>query len=283
MSSNALRPKLDRAVYSGSADQLAEFYGALPQDSVRGLALEGFRRLAERRKSVIAGPQADAANETIERLSLALISSNGDACMAEGEALLNQHSVEKFYLVYVSGAAERLGHWWHRDQISFVDVTVGLGRLHALVRSIEQPIRSRPTASGRKSAIFATAPGERHTLGVTMATDLFRRRGWHILLLVGLDHEALMSRIARADASALGVSAAGEHAALPLARLLVDLRIARPDCRVFISGQIVTEARTLVESVMPDGIAQTVEDADGLLNAFMSSEADATDNMDHRH
>ncbi len=283
MSSKASRPKLDRGAYVGAAGQLTTFYRALPKDAVRDLALEGFRRLAERRNTLIDAPRADAVGDTIERLCLALMSSDCDDSIRAGEAILDAHSVDDFYLIYLSGAAARLGQWWDRDQVSFVDVTVGLGRLHALVRSIEQPIRSRPHKSGRKRAIFATVPGERHTLGVTMATDLFRRRGWHILLLVGLDHDTLVARIARADATALGVSAAGKHAALPLARLLVDLRIARPDCRVFVSGQIVTEARTLVESALPDGIAQSVEEAESLLSAFTSADDAASRDMGLAH
>lgn len=283
MSTKVMRPKLDRGAYSGAADQLTTFYRALPQNSVRNLALEGFRRLAANRKSVIDAPRADEVSDTIERLCLALTSPNAEDSIRAGEIILDTHSVEDFYIVYLSGAAARLGEWWDNDQVSFVDVTVGLGRLHALVRSIEQPIKSRAQKSGRKRAIFATVPGERHTLGVTMATDLFRRRGWHVLLLVGLEHEALVSRIVRADATALGISAAGKHAALPLARLLVDLRIARPDCRIFVSGQIVTEARELVENAMPDGIAQSVEEAESLMNKFTSSDEDETRVTDTQH
>lgn len=283
MSSNAMRPKLDRSTYAGAAGQLTTFYRALPPDSVRDLALEGFRRLAERQKLILDAPRADDVSDTVERLCMALVSTQSEDSVREGEAILAEHSVEDFYLVYLSGAATRLGQWWDRDQVSFVDVTVGLGRLHALVRSLEQPIKSRAQKSGLRKAIFATVPGERHTLGVTMATDLFRRRGWHILLLVGLDHDVLISRITEADATALGVSAAGKHAALPLARLLVDLRIVRPDCRVFVSGKIVTEARDLVESAMPDGIAESVEEAESLLSAFASSEGGSPTAADIQH
>ncbi|MEM9910392.1 MAG: cobalamin-dependent protein [Pseudomonadota bacterium] len=283
MSSNAARPRLDPETFSGDQAQLTTFYNALPPNAVRDLALEGFRRLAERRHKTGDIARDSSVKETIDRMCLALIAADSDASIRTGEAILADQSLEDFYLIYLAGAATRLGQWWDRDRVSFVDVTVALGRLHALVRSIEQPIRSRPNRSGAKRAIFATAPGEKHTLGVTMATDLFRRRGWHILLLVGLEHDALLSRISRADATALGVSAAGQHAAPQLARLLLDLRIVRPDCRVFISGNIVSEARDLVHSLLPDGVAQSVEDAERLLEAFTSHAAGHVAVKDRRH
>ncbi|MEM6375476.1 MAG: cobalamin-dependent protein, partial [Pseudomonadota bacterium] len=271
MSSNATPPRLDQDLYSGAAGPLEDFYRSLPEQAVRDLALEGFRRLAERRKAVIDPPVPKATNDSIERLCRALISHDSDESARAGEAILQDHSVEDFYLVYLSGAASRLGLWWDDDRVSFVEVTVGLGRLHALVRAIEHPVRDRAQRSGSKRAIFATVPGERHTLGVTMATDLFRRRGWHILLLIGMDHDELVSRITQADAKALGVSAGGAHAAAPLARLLLELRINRPDCRVFVSGQIVQKARSLVEKAMPDGIATNLAEAEELLGAFAAS------------
>lgn len=268
MSTKSMRPTLSHSAYRHAADQLTTFYGALPPDAVRDLALEGFRRLAERRKVAEETLRADIPDTSSEHLCTALLSKNREDSLHLGKILLEESSVEDFYLVHLSGAATLLGDLWERDEVSFVDVAVGLGRLHALVRSIEQPVKARAQIAGKKKAIFATVPGERHTLGVTMATDLFRRKGWHILLLVGLDHDALVSRIAEADAAVLGLSAAGKHAALPLARLLVDLRVMRPECRVFVSGKIVTEAKSLVQSALPDGIACTVSEAENLLTKY---------------
>lgn len=54
---------------------------------------------------------------------------------------------------------------------------------------------ARTTQSLDRSALFATVPGETHTLGITMAADLFWDHGRRIDLRTGLDHDALIDAV----------------------------------------------------------------------------------------
>ena len=51
----------------------------------------------------------------------------------------------------------------------------------------------------RTGPFFCAVPGEQHTLGVMMAADLFRRNGWDVGLLIGVDHAEIVERLERDD------------------------------------------------------------------------------------
>ncbi|MEM7076449.1 MAG: cobalamin B12-binding domain-containing protein [Pseudomonadota bacterium] len=257
---------LDREDFVRSADRLPLLSETLPEVALRDLAMEGLRR--------VAGLQTDKPDatgdvtiaENVERLARALIARDRSEGSAICEALLAHGlDTEAFYFTYLAGAARCLGEWWKEDRVSFVDVTVGLGRIHDIVHSLEVPGRTQCISSGLRRAVFVTVPGEEHTLGVTLATDFFRRKGWHVLLLTGLDQDALLKRIKASDASIIGVSAGGAYAAPALQRLLGGVRRVRPDLHVFVTGGIVEKARDAVVSARPDEIADTIKQAETIL------------------
>ncbi len=78
-------------------------------------------------------------------------------------------------------AARRLGDMWNQDLCDFAQVTIALSRLHALLRTLASglPAYSDGQANGRTAA-FAPAPGEQHTLGLAMVRDFFRASGWDV-------------------------------------------------------------------------------------------------------
>ena len=52
----------------------------------------------------------------------------------------------KFYLEYLALAARKLGKWWEEDRVSFLDVTLGTGRIYAIIRAVS-PARPVPVDS----------------------------------------------------------------------------------------------------------------------------------------
>ncbi|MDZ7709375.1 MAG: cobalamin B12-binding domain-containing protein [Roseovarius sp.] len=61
------------------------------------------------------------------------------------------------------------------------------------------------------TVIFASVPGEQHTLGIRMAADLFRGDGWEIALRVGLSEDELIAGISRQPRCIVGLSVGGRH------------------------------------------------------------------------
>lgn len=89
--------------------------------------------------------------------------------------------VEAVYLDLLAPAARRLGEQWEDDSLSFVDVTIGLLRLHQVMRALAPEFRAEaaPQRPGRR-ALLVPAPGEQHSFGLAMVTEFFRRAGWSV-------------------------------------------------------------------------------------------------------
>jgi hypothetical protein len=88
--------------------------------------------------------------------------------------------------------ARDLGHRWDTDEISFADVTVGISRLfrvNAAFSSMMNEIVARPGPR----LLFATLPCQRHTLGLVLAAESFRRDGWNVELRLRRAHPTLQT------------------------------------------------------------------------------------------
>ena len=111
------------------------------------------------------------------------------------QARLNGMSVDMVYLGFLAGAARRLGERWDEDRTTSAQMTIAAGRIYAIMRGLRQAFTSdHYLTPPQEHALFVSTPGETHTLGVTMAADFFRRRGWQIDLRTGLGHHELLDR-----------------------------------------------------------------------------------------
>ena len=175
-------------------------------------------------------------------------------------------TLEEIYLNYLAPAARRFGERWMLDQASFFQVTVGVGRIIAILRALNSTNRVSELP-GDRSALFAAVPGETHLLGIRMAADLFHRKGWDIELALDLPHDGLLQHVARSGHRVIGLSTAGQHSAPALARLIIALRLQDPRCFILVSGQLLQEAKDIVAATMPDGVATDIETAEALLES----------------
>lgn len=90
-------------------------------------------------------------------------------------------SIETIYLDLLAPAARHLGDMWNEDLCDFTDVTIGLGQLHKILHMIhdKHDRHQQPVPNGL-SVLLMPAPGEQHTLGLTMVSDFFQRAGWEV-------------------------------------------------------------------------------------------------------
>ncbi len=88
-------------------------------------------------------------------------------------------SDELIYADLLAPAARLLIELWQDDEVSYTEVTIGLGRLQQLVRGLAGRTRyngeSDPTS---RSGLFASCPGEQQTFGFFMIEESFRWSGW---------------------------------------------------------------------------------------------------------
>jgi methanogenic corrinoid protein MtbC1 len=258
---------LDAAHYSEMQARLRQLKSRLPETSVKLLALEVIHRLADDLgPDTIQMPRSDR----IEALCHALLSEDDEAGARFIHEVQTQGATfESIYLNYLAAAARMLGTWWEEDGVSFVQVTVATSRMYALMRALrrEMPMKS---VAPNKSAVFASVPGEAHILGVRMAADLFQRDGWDIDLKIGKSHDELVAETAGALIIVIGLSPSDDRALDALSRLVIAMRINAPQASIFISGTAVTNHRELIELMDVDGMADDLQAAKDMLDAFVA-------------
>ena len=268
MSARSNNSKYERGDFANSARRAAGALGGLPEDALASIAELALRRVAE---AGIA-PSGAASDRDIEAFCAELVAEEPEAAGAFVDDLLDQgRSVRDIYLIFIPKAARLLGELWDEDALSIFDVTVATARLQALVHALSQP-QAMPLPGRR--AIFASVPGETHSLGIRIATNLFRDDGWDIELLVGLEHEELVARIADAEVPLIGLSAGGSHALPALNALILAIRLERPEAKIVVCGQIVGNERSGVDAALPDDQAADFEPAKEVFERLISLEKD---------
>ena len=249
-------------LYNRSYADLAQLQTQLPEEAVVSLAREVLARLAKRLKEPPSIP------EKVETLTSALIGPEPRTAASFIEEQINEGmDVETLYLTYIAESARKLGEWWETDQITFAQVTVGIGRIYAIMRTISHRIAPIKIPD-KRGAFFAAVPGDNHTLGVKMAADLARKDGWDIELALDQDHDDLVENITTLNPLLIGLSAAGNHALPNLAKLVLALRISVPNALIVVSGNIASVASDSVKLMHVDGLSPEYDEAMDQLDAL---------------
>lgn len=235
--------------------------------AVQLLADQVMHRLADRLHPEVPAPKRVPV--AIDALLAALL--DGDDTLAT--AMVRQShdgdtSLRHAYFDTLGPIARRLGLMWEADEISFLTHSLAMGRVFSIMRALRREAAGR-THNQRmgRNALFATAPGVEHTLGVSMAVDLFRERGWQVDLRIGGGHDTLAADAARSDYQVIGLSAGHENAVPSLMRLIPALRAACPKAKIVLSGQIVGAMPGIKERV---GVDAALTGFDELFELFES-------------
>jgi len=186
-----------------------------------------------------------------------------------GEAAVNGMlseglSFRELYLEVLCPAARHLDALWSKDQATFLEVNVAAVRIEAVLRKYQSinPIIARTP----KQAIFASLPGEGHTIGVRMAADLQRSKGWDIHLVTNATLIDLLSEIESSPAEILGLSIGSSASMHGLYRIVKALRVSRPNMLVLVSGPLVVIDPRPVQLLGVDAIAESFEQAEAMLD-----------------
>ena len=132
----------------------------------------------ETKQRVIKSPDAADVKELV-RLLL-----THEADVASGFVGTVRHrgaSLEMVCLELLAPAARELGLMWEADECDFMQVTVGLCRLHQVLREISVEFRPQETQSkADRCVLLAPVPGEQHTFGIMLVAQFMRRAGWDV-------------------------------------------------------------------------------------------------------
>ena len=260
----------DDAEYARAEEQFRRVREHLPEVAVKELSREVVKRLAFRMPKVTHRPDFPTSDE-IDKLCAALLS--GDRIAADNliiEARQDGVEVETIYISFLAAAARRLGEKWDADEITFVDVTLACGKLFGIMRGLRHLMAPSIHADRiERPAMFALVPGETHTVGIGIATDIFRRKGWEIDMMVGLDHDTLLKRSDERYYRAIIVVANTDDLLDRVARLVLALRISHPLTHIFVAGNILDHYPEIEGVVGADGVIKDIEEGVALLEEIV--------------
>jgi methanogenic corrinoid protein MtbC1 len=164
-------------------------------------------------------------------------------------------------LSLIGPVANELGQLWHDDRLSFLDVTLGTGRLQQALHRLRRP--EPPTPAERRRILLTTVPGEQHTLGAVLAERLLWAEGMDTVLDIrgsrGVDERAAIGF------DLVAISAPCHRNLTGLSAMITGLRrgAGRRCPPIMLGGGCADDA--VAEAVAADGFARTVPDLLGSL------------------
>jgi MerR family transcriptional regulator, light-induced transcriptional regulator len=173
-------------------------------------------------------------------------------------------AADVIYLDLLAPAARRLGDMWCDDTCTFVEVSVALGRLQKILRSLSQfASEAVSPAADAPRVLVVGASGEQHTLGMFIVAELLVADGW--LVDVGPPFvDSRLDRVVReCSYDVVGFSAACDTRLDVLAEDIRQTRRAsrNPRVQILAGGRPFTENPALCEAIGADGMASDARDA----------------------
>ncbi|MEO0372843.1 MAG: B12-binding domain-containing protein [Pseudomonadota bacterium] len=259
--------------YFNRHSRLLRIAKRLPRRQLEALAREAMQRLIALGVGRKRHSQWEL-DKTVEYLCEALLNRDEHKAARMVVGLMDKGvSPEEVYLDYLAAAAKRLNVWWEEDKASFWQVTVATCRILAIMRSMGQEFKPIATRAD-KSAIMSGVPGEQNVMGLRMATDIFQKDGWHVVMLLGMSHYALVRKIASTNARVIGLSLDRATSLDALSKLIVSLHIVRPNAPIFLNGHGVMRMQSKLAWMDLEGISDNLADMKEMMNAWVETHDD---------
>lgn len=169
---------------AGSKDSTGVIFFAAQVVSL--LAERNWRTFSEVREPVVSGlitaalsGKKDAFADLLRELKRARVSA---AALAD---------------IYIPEAARRMGDAWQDDQMSWLDVSIGVGRMQSLLREIGTAWAADQAGdTGHGTVLLIVPEREQHTLGPMVAMGQLRRFGVSVCLRIAPSSNELRSLMA---------------------------------------------------------------------------------------
>lgn len=167
-------------------------------------------------------------------------------------------TVESLFLDLLSPVARHLGELWDDDRCHFADVTVGLGRLQQIMRSLSSAFGTEidPPPGGRR-ALLMPAPGEQHTFGLSMVAEFFARAGWEVAGVMDPASARFEDRVKNEWFDLVGISAGSTTRVDGMLACIAAVRRHSHNraVAVMVGGPLFVVHPELVERLGADGVA----------------------------
>lgn len=152
--------------------------------------------------------------------------------------------------IYIPEAARRMGVAWHEDEMSWMDVSIGVGRLQSLLREIGSAWaadrgtddRRQATDGGHGTIMLLLPDREQHTLGPMVAMGQMRRYGVSVCLRIAPSFEELRNLMAARRFVGILTSVSTKERLTSVAKTVQSLKtvMSRP-CPIIVGGAVMSK------------------------------------------
>lgn len=234
-------------------------------------------RLVRAHSQALAADPAPEANlptrADVEAFTAQVMDRNDAAIHAQLAALRARGvTVESLYVGLLAPAARYLGELWDDDRCHFADVTVGLGRLQQIMRSLSTAFGTEidPPAGGRR-ALLMPAPGDQHTFGLSMVAEFFARAGWEVVGVMDPQAAGFEERVRDEWFDLVGISAGSTTRLDSMLACISKVRRLSHNraVAVIVGGPLFITHPELVEQLGADGVATDGQQAPALAERLL--------------
>lgn len=196
------------------------------------------------------GTRPRTRHDWVERLVDALIvEAEGPHQLVITDMTSSGATSDEIYESIIPEASRLLGELWVRDQITFVDVTVGAGRLQKLYRDRTAHHESgwlRRTTPLGQPILMVIPDYEDHSLGAFVAADSFRRHGLWVHMAIGLNSQEVVATITAHRFAMIGITISSKKHIEKAASLIDTLRQSGANPPPFVVGGRIVETESRV-------------------------------------
>lgn len=214
----------------------------------------------------------------IAELARLVLSPDGREAAAYVASLRDQGlSVDMLFAELLEPAAQLLGELWERDEVDFVDVTLGVGRLQALL-AVFNCTHELAASNERRSVLMLTVPGEQHSFGITMVERFLEAGGWRVTAERELSTAQLAALVAHQRFAVAGIALSDQCNLDKVASMITTIRerTCHKGIGVMVGGPAFATDPQLSAAVGADGTASSATTAvvlaQKLLDAAIAAE-----------
>ena len=182
-------------------------------------------------------------------------------------------------LELMAPAARILGERWESDTTSFVEVALGIARMHRILREFDGiPSHLWSNNGAGRHALLLPTPGEQHTFGLRLVQEFLLREGWSVTNRNVETETDIAGIVGSGHFDVVGLSLSGETLIQPFmsAIRIVRAKTVNPHVKVIVGGHIFVERPELIETCGADAYAVDAPATVRIVNGWARQLAGAT-------
>jgi MerR family transcriptional regulator, light-induced transcriptional regulator len=254
---NVIVPRLLMShIHSNAETQSPKYHGSQDYREAQPSAYESQRAPAAVAK---ASPKVSLSSVAVQDFVVQTMLDDPDQAINHVRHLLDSGvQFQDILMELMAPAARVLGERWEKDTASFVEVALGVARMHRILRAFDGiPSHLWSKTGEGQHALLLPTPGEQHTFGLRLVQEFLMRDGWTVTNRNLNNLEELTNHIRSHHYDIVGLSLSGETL---LDTFMSSIRVLKsesknPQIKVLVGGHIFVERPELIETCGADGYA----------------------------